>query len=575
MPFRLPRRLPRPGRDTLLVAASCLVLSALLLPPLIRVLGGAFLAPSGELTGVWFASVIANPTYREGLLNAALYGLAVVPATLLPAFALAWVFDRHDFPLKKFFGAALLAPLILPPFVGALGLAQVFGRSGAFNALLVKLGLLAPDALGNDWFGEFRFPGMVAVAALGAYPLAFLQLRAGLAAVDPALDEAGACLGASPARRFLKITLPAVRPALLAAGVLAFIHAFTDLGVPLLFRYERITAVQIFDGLRDLGADATPYALIVLMLAVSVALHGAALLAFGDSAKAPPARASRSRTAKRLGAPAAFGLTAALSAFLALAMLPHASVVLMALAKDWYRTLLPARFTAGNLVEALSTPATSGAAANSLAYAAAATALATAAGLLVAWLCVRRRAPGAAVLDALAMAPLAVPGVVFAFGYLAASQPGRELAWLAPAGNPVALLILAYAVRKLPLLTRAASAALAVAPPAYEEASASAGAPPARTFRRITLPIVSAGLLAGAMPAFAGCLLEVSDSLVLAQKKEHFPLAKALYETAGQLGDGPFLACALAAWSMLALGALLWAGSRLGSRSLGALFGGD
>lgn len=567
-------RVSRPGRDGFLVAAAVAMLGALAGPPLARVLGGAFLDASGGLTGAWFETAAANPAYREGLVNALLYGAAVVPAALGPAFALAWVFDRYDFSGKKFLGVALLAPLILPPFVGAIGLAQVFGRCGAFNALTTALGVESSPA-GTDWFGEYRFAGMVAVAALGACPLAFLQLRAGLAAVDPALDEAGASLQASPWRRFFKITLPSVKPALVSAGIVVFIHAFTDLGVPLVFRYDRILAVQIFDGLRDIAADATPYALIVVMLAVSAVANGAALLLFGAGAGASPGRASRMRRTSPAtgfqGAAMAFGA----GLFGLVAVLPHAAVVLMAFTGDWYRSVLPERFTFDNVAGALSTPATAGAAVNSLAYSAAAVGLAAAFGLAVAWLSVRRRAPGAAFLDALAMVPLGVPGVVFAFGFLAASQPGRELAWLAPGGNPVPLLVLAYAVRKLPLLTRASAAAFAMASPAYEEASASVGVSPAATLRRVTLPLVGAGVLAGALPAFASCLLEVSDSLVLAQKREHFPLAKALYETAGQLGDGPFLACALAAWAMLAMGALLWAGARRGGRSLGALFGGE
>lgn len=571
-PFRFRR--PWFRRDALLVAGVSVLLAAVILPPLVRVLGGAFFDNSGSFTGEWFSAVESNPAYRTGLLHALLYGVSVLVATLLPAFALAWVFDRYDFFGKKFFGTALLAPLVLPPFVGALGLAQVFGRSGAFNAFLEKLGLTGPGP-GPDWFGDHRFSGMVVVAALGAYPLAFLQLRAGLAAVDPALDEAAACLGAGPLRRFFKITLPAVRPALVAAGVIAFLHAFTDLGVPLIFRYDRITAVQIFDGLRDIAADATPYALIVVLLVVSAAAHFGTMAVFGRDAATGAGRASRSRTAKKLSPAAGRTLTAGLSCLLALALLPHVAVTLMAFAGDWYRTVLPGVFTTGNVTAALSEPATSGAAVNSLLYSAGAVTLAGAAALAVAWLVVRRRAPGAGALDALAMTPLAVPGIVFAFGFLASSQPGRELAFLAPGGNPVPLLIFAYAVRKLPLLVRAAAAGFAVASTAYEEAGASMGAPPVRTLRRVTLPLVAASLLAGAIPAFAGCLLEVSDSLVLAQKREHYPLAKALYETAGRLGDGPFLACALATWAMAAMAALFWAASSLGGKSRGAFFGGE
>ena len=173
-------------------------------------------------------------------------------------------------------------------------------------------------------------------------------------------------------------------------------------------------------------------------------------------------------------------------------------------------------------------------------------------------------------LDALVMLPLAVPGLVMAFGYLALSQEGKVFHCLiGSGGSPFLLLAIAYAIRRLPYVVRAAVAGLQQSNPALEEAASSLGASPARVLRRIALPLITANLAAGAILAFAFAMMEVSDSLILAQKTQHFPITKAIYTLLGTLGNGTELAAALGVWSMVFLttsivGATVLGGTRGG-----------
>jgi iron(III) transport system permease protein len=193
-------------------------------------------------------------------------------------------------------------------------------------------------------------------------------------------------------------------------------------------------------------------------------------------------------------------------------------------------------------------------------------------GIAIAYVIVRTRVAGRAILDFLVMLPLAVPGLVLAFGYLAMTRDGRLFSFLNPVENPAPLLVIAYSVRRLPYMVRSAAAGFQQTSVTLEEAAANLGCPPFRATVRITLPLIMANLIAGGLLAFAFAMLEVSDSLVLAQKQAYYPITKAIFELFQLLGDGRFLASALGTWAMLFLGLVIAGASLLLGRKLGAIF---
>jgi iron(III) transport system permease protein len=232
-------------------------------------------------------------------------------------------------------------------------------------------------------------------------------------------------------------------------------------------------------------------------------------------------------------------------------------VILLALAKDWYGTILPSGLTLEHFRSALSNDLTLPSIANSLRYASTSTLLDLVLGSAIAWVLIRSRLPGRSLLDGLVMLPLSVPGIVLAFGYLALSREGKPLAFLVTEGDPFLLLVVAYGMRRLPYVVRSMSAGLLQISPILEEASLNLGATPQKTFLRITLPLALPALMAGGVLAFAFAMLEVSDSMVLASRTLHFPITKAIYTLAGTIGEGPALAAALGVWAMTFLIALI------------------
>jgi iron(III) transport system permease protein len=550
---------------------TALVLGCFFIWPIMATVNRAFFDADGHFTLAYVGEIFANQNYREGLRNSFLLACCTTLATLAIALPLAYLSDRFDFFGKKTLSALLLVPMILPPFVGAIGLKQMLGQYGALNAFLIHLGILDPaDTI--DWLGRGQFWGIVAVQALSLYPIFFLNLTSALANVDPAMEEAATNLGCTGWRRFKKITLPLIMPGVFAGGTIVFIFAFTELGAPLIFDYSRVTSVQIFYGIKEIDGNPFPFALVVVMLFATMLLYMASKFFFGRNQHAMMAKATTAGGTRPIHGLRGLLCFAFFLAITTLALLPHIGVVLVSFAKEWYRTVLPAQWSTEHYEAALGHYLTVPSIINSLKYAGFSVIFDVVLGVAIAYVIVRTKLPGRGLLDAIAMLPLAVPGLVLAFGYLAITRPGRFFEDLDPSRDPTLLLIIAYGVRRLPYVVRSAVAGLQQTSETLEEAAQNLGCTPLRTLRRITLPLIAANILAGALLAFSFAMLEVSDSLILAVKQQDFPITKAIYELFQLIGDGKYLAAALGVWAMIFLGLTIAIASKILGKKMGALF---
>src|SRR5208283_2242252 len=201
------------ARVVLLVTAA--FFAVFFLWPVLQILRGGFVDADGRLTFAFAGALLTNPTYLAGLRNSLFLACAGTSLALLIAMPLALISDRFLFPFKGLLSSAVLVPMILPPFVGAIGIKQIFGQYGAVNALVVALGL-RPHGWTFDWFAANQFWGVAIVEALSLYPIIYLNAVAALANVDPAMEEAAQNLGCTGLRRFRRITLPLIRPGLFA-----------------------------------------------------------------------------------------------------------------------------------------------------------------------------------------------------------------------------------------------------------------------------------------------------------------------------------------------------------------------
>jgi iron(III) transport system permease protein len=539
--------------------------------PIFQCVKGAFMLEDGQFTLAYVLEIFRNQLYLVGLMNS----LSIAFWSTLTAFAiampLAFIADRCEFPGKKLLSALVLVPMILPPFVGAIGFKAILGQEGALNTFLINIGVMNA-ATPYDWLGEGRFIGVVLLTALHLYPILYLNISAALANIDPAMEEAATNLGCTGLARFFKITLPLIMPGVFAGGAIVFIWGMTELGVPLMFDYTQVASVQIFTGIKDIGGNPFPYALSVVLLVLTVILYTLSKVVFGRGNYAMMAKATVGRTPTKMGPLGGVLCVLAFALISFLAFIPHLGVVLVSFSEDWYKSILPHSFTLDHYREALGHSLTVPSITNSLKYASIATVVDIFIGVLIAYIVVRTNLPARHLLDSLAMLPLAVPGLILAFGYVAMTQEGQLFEALSPAKDPFLILVIAYSVRRLPYVVRSAAAGLQQSSVALEEASMNLGASYYKTLRKITLPLIAANLIAGGLLAFSFAMLEVSDSLILAQKQQDFPITKAIYELNNVLGTGPLLASALGVWSMVFLGVTILGASLILGKKLGAMF---
>lgn len=552
-----------------------LFFAVLLIWPIVQIVKTGFTRPDGSLTLDYLRLIFRDAVLVRGLVNAAAIAVCVTMLTLIVSLPLAVLSVRYTFPARGLLNGLLLVPLVLPPFVGAIGMQIVLGRYGPLTQLVGGGG-----PLGIDWIGRYRAVGVVVIEALHLYPVMLLNLQAALANIDPAMEQAARNLGAGRGTVFRRITMPMIQPGLFAGCTLVLIWSFTELGTPLMFGFYDVTPVQVFEQINEVAANPVPYALVVVMLLASAALYLVGKVLLGRGFDASTSKASiaaapvRLRGWKGLLGAAAFGLV-----FL-LAVLPHVSVILTSLSATgaWYKSILPTHFTFEHYRQALTDPLALPSVKRSLQYAACATALALVVGYAAATVIVRSDVPGRWLIDALAMLPLAVPGLVLSFGYLSISiwfkrVLGKHTPFFLDVQEwPAVMLVLAYAARRLPYVVRAAAAGLQQTPRDLELAASNLGASRLVVLRRITLPLILANLVAGALLAFAFAMLEVSDSLILAQRMEYYPITKAILDLSQRLGDGLYIASALGVWAMALLTLTILAANALLGKKIGAVF---
>jgi len=541
--------------------------------PVVLLLKGAFVL-EGRPSLRFFSLLFASPLQREALLNSTCIALITTVLATLLVFPLAWGMTRFAFRGKSILSALLLVPMIMPPFVGAIGLRQLLSRYGSLNLLLMDAGLVSPEHP-IDWLGAGGFWGIVLLQTLSLYPILFLNVSAAMANVDPAMREAAQNLGANGWRLFRTVTLPLILPGYFAGAIIVFIWAFTDLGTPLIFGYSRVVPVQIFDAVNEVHTNPMGYALVVLVLVLTIVLFVVSKKWLAGGRYEMMARGHVAAETK-VGMSGTMAIWVGAGALIAVALLPHVLVVVQSLAGHWFFSVLPGRWTVSTYGEIVRDPQTFLSVRNSLLFSSASALVDLVLGVMIAWLLTRRRIPFAGLLDALAMLPLALPGLVLAFGYVAAFD-NFKWAWLNdyvnPRNNPTLLLIIGYSVRRLPYLMRAAYAGFQQSSVTLEEASANLGAGPWRTLRRITLPLVMANLIAGTILTFSFAMLEVSDGLVLAMKERYYPVTKMIYQLMGRLDpSAPSVACALGVLGMLLLAASLMGAGRVLGKKLGQLF---
>jgi iron(III) transport system permease protein len=461
----------------LLMVPALLVGLGVLLPMLYLLLRAAQAEPT-ELREIVFR------TRNLGLLGQtlALMGGVIFTTTML-ALPLAWLTSRSSLRGKRFLTLLLTLPLAVPGYVGAFALLGATGPGGLIEV-----------ATGINWPRPSGYWGALGVLTLFTYPYLFLNLRTALLGLDPSLEESAQCLGYSRLQTFFKVTLPQLRPALLAGWLLIGLHVLGDFGVVSLMRFETFSyAIYLqYSGSFDRVYAAWLSLMLLLMTGAMLWLETRLLRRIRLSRVGlGSARQSRPVQLGRWTLPA-YGLIAIPT--LGALGVPLATILF------WLSRFPPGEV--GGLLEALF---------NSAKAAAPAAFVATLLALPLAYMGVRYPSGLARFLERTAYLGYATPPLAFALALIFFSLRGVPLLY-----QTLGLLILAYTLHFLAEALGPIRSALHQAPPRLEEAARSLGYAPLQAFLWATFPLLWRGVVASLAFVFLSSAKELPLTYLLA-----------------------------------------------------------
>jgi iron(III) transport system permease protein len=516
---RLRRRLGASWRSFLVLGAISAFLLALLLIPVGTVFVTAFRDGDGSFTLGHFGTFFSTGLMRESFGNSLAVATASVFFASLIAVPLAYVTVRFQFRGALLIQTLGVLPLIMPPFVGAVAMQLIFGRSGAVNLLLDEhLGWSLPIMRG--------LTGVVFVQTLHYFPFILMNLIVALRAIDGAMEEAALNLGARGWRLFARVVFPLAMPGYLAGAALVFVKVFDDLGTPLVLGQTNMLAPQAYLRITQVGLeDPLGYVISVIMIAFSIlALWLSVRVMKGkdySTLQKGGAGIARRRLRPWESALAYGGIVLVLLVVLS----PHIGLLLLSFARMWSFSVLPDTWTLANYATVFRD--SSGMIRNTLLYCGLAALIDVVIGVAIAYLILRTKIPGRQWLDFVASAAIAVPGIVLAIGYLRTFQT-FEL-WGVPVTQTWILIMLAYSVRRLPYALRSCMAALQQINVSLEEAAEMLGASKWRSVRRIVIPLMAGGILAGFVSSFITAAVELSATILLVVKESQAPMSYGIY----------------------------------------------
>ena len=538
-----------PGQ--LLVAALIAVILLLfLIIPVATVIYVAFTEKgTGAFTLVNFVDFLHTDLFVRSFWNSIyVSAMAVVLASLF-ALPLATLTTRFEFRGALIVQTLGFIPLIMPPFVGAVAMQLLFGRNGTVNLLL------------DDWLG-FKIPfmeglnGVIFVQAVHYFPFILVNVSAALRNIDRSMEEAAQNLGCSGFRLFRRVVFPLALPGYLAGASLVFVKVFDDLATPLLLNVKDMLAPQAYLRVTAIGiADPMGYVISVVLIIVSIVAMWASAAAMRGRDYATVQRGGGGLAKRKMGLWGNVAAYAVVILILLLVLAPHIGLLLLSFATIWSFSPLPDGFTLAHYGRVFGESFIY--VKNTLLYASLAGLIDVVLGMAIAYIVLRTRLFGREWLDWAASAALAVPGVVLGIGYLRTFY-GVQL----PDGRPLAtlwiMIVIALAIRRLPYALRACYAALQQISASLEEAAENLGATKWRTVRRIVVPLMMGGILAGFISSFATAAVELSATLMLVQSDTDAPIAYGLYIfMQSAAGRGPGAALGVIAVALVALCTIL------------------
>ena len=502
---------------------ACVILVAYLaLVPVIVLLyqsvRGANLERSGYIFTVQnYSEAYLDPEFYPLIFNSVIYGIGSCLLTFSIGTSLAWVFERTNTPFKKVFAVMALVPFIIPGILSTISWILLLSpQIGMMNLILMKiLGLeKAP-------FTVYSMYGMVWTQGIHNYPLVFLMMAAAFRSMDMVLEESATMSGSGTFSTFYHVTLPLMRPAMISTMLIIFIRTIESFSVPAIIGIPagiEVFTSKIWMALQDyppnfgLAGSLAVTLLVISTAGIFVYRH---LTRKSERFATVTGKGYRPRTID-LGGLKYLVSTLCILFFLFTICIPVLTVLYCSLVPYYEVPTLSAlsKISLHNYDRVFKFPMTLQAFKNSIILMLATATVTMLLTSVIAWISVKSKIKGKEILDITAFVPIAVPGIVLGvslmYVYLTLPIPIYGTIWI---------LLVAYTTKYMPYGIRTTTASIIQIHSELEEASSLSGASWGQTFRRITLPLLIPGFMAGWIYIAMVSIRELSTSILLYTSK--------------------------------------------------------
>lgn len=469
--------------------------------PICTLLRQAFVSEGGSFTLANFAKFFSKKYYYGTILNSFKVSICVTLVSLIIGIVFSYFYSFFRLKGAKFLLVASILCCMSAPFIGAYAWILLLGRSGAITNVLKSLGINVGSIYG--------FWGILLVQATKLYPLVLIYMNGMFRNLDNSLMEASANLGCKGIKRFFKVVLRLSMPTVLAAALLVFMRAFADFGTPLMIgEGYRTFTVEIYNQfLSETGSNynfASAISVIAVLLTAAIFLLqklATKKFSFTMNALHPVEK----KEARGLG-----GVLMHVFCYgiVAISALPQLYIIYVSF-RNSKNGVFQTGYSLANYREAID-KLLFRATGNTVIVGVAALAGIILLAIMISYLTVRRPNVLNHTIDTVSMLPYIMPGSVIAIALL--STFSRRPLVLT---GTLAIMIIAVIIRRLPYTTRSATATLIQIPLSIEEASISLGASKMKTFFKITVPMMSSGIVSGAILSWVSIVTEVSSAVIL------------------------------------------------------------
>lgn len=520
--------------------------------PLLGLLQEAVVTGDGQFSLAQFSKFFSKNYYVSTIWNSAKVTFSTTVVSLLFGIPIAYFYSFYRIRgAKSIFVLSILCAMSAP-FIGAQTWVMLLGRSGVATRFIegIAHGLGATDFIFPSIYG---FGGILLVQSLKFFPLVFIYMNGAFKNIDNSLMEASANMGCTGIRRLFKVVLALSMPTILAAALMVFMQAFADFGTPMVIGEGFPTfPVLIYNQYLGEGGQDFHFAAALAVIAILITAvvfffqkWGTNKFKFSMSALQPVEK----KKAKGI-----FGILIHAYCYIlvAVAFIPQVYIIYLSFRNSKGAIFHPG-FSLGNYEQAVK-KLLNRSITNTTLMGILTLIVIIIIAVCIAYLVVRRSSALNNTIDTISMLPYIMPGAVIGLALLTAF--GREPFALA---GSFAIMVIALVIRRLPYTVRSATATLMQISPSIEEAAISLGASKLKTFVRITVPMMTNGILSGAILSWVAIVTELSSGIILYnQKSITLTLSTYLAFMRGNWGLGAAFATILTVVTTLSLLLYLW-----------------